>query len=512
MCSGFRVQGVGWFRTFYRAFGGAALRVHVFDARVDAAISHVTVIPAPRTEALAGSVAKTPAMLVALVRKRALGRAALRVHVLDARVDTTVMNEAVIPAPPAPALAGSVAQATPVLVAGGINRAGDRAAIRVHILDARVDTASCRIAVLPAPPRKALAGSIVQAPPLVGAVVLHRAFDRAVLRVHVLDARVTAVGSVAVRSAPASKALAHPGEASAPSVVVAGAPHGAAVCAVLREHVLDARVPVDRCLLALRLRREAEKNNRDQRARAARRHSHSAAPLTARTRGNHEAATKAQRSPAHLLRCSPAIMRGQTKPHLPCVAHKHHKHPPTSTTTTRQQTPQSLQTRDVSHHGVTVLKTTISCNFATPAAVSRACSRPSALCRAPHKTHHRPHQTSHHRGVGQFGVRIWTGKQQSGKLPQAWDASIGRKLILVSRLGLAHLRRTPHKTRYNPHQRSVQRVVGPVGARTSTGSGDPPSSPTDTKNTIFRACSRSLALCRAPQKTRQHPQQTDGLG
>jgi hypothetical protein len=114
----FRVQGVGWFRTFYRAFGGAALRVHVFDARVDAAISHVTVIPAPRTEALAGSVAKTPAMLVALVRKRALGRAALRVHVLDARVDTTVMNEAVIPAPPAPALAGSVAQATPVLVAG----------------------------------------------------------------------------------------------------------------------------------------------------------------------------------------------------------------------------------------------------------------------------------------------------------------------------------------------------------------------------------------------------------
>ena len=64
--SGFRVQGVGWFRTFYCAYGGAALRVHV----------------------------------------------------LDARVDTTVMNEAVIPAPPAPALAGSVAQATPVLVAG----------------------------------------------------------------------------------------------------------------------------------------------------------------------------------------------------------------------------------------------------------------------------------------------------------------------------------------------------------------------------------------------------------
>ena len=62
---GFRVQGVGWFRTFYRAFGGAALRVHVFDARVDAAISHVTVIPAPPAPALAGSVAQATPVLVA---------------------------------------------------------------------------------------------------------------------------------------------------------------------------------------------------------------------------------------------------------------------------------------------------------------------------------------------------------------------------------------------------------------------------------------------------------------
>ena len=111
---------MGWFRTFYRAFGGAALRVHVFDARVDAAISHVTVIPAPNTEALTGSVAQAPAMLVALARKRALLRAALFVLVLDARVHTSIAigSEAVVPPPPRNALAGSVAQATPVLVAG----------------------------------------------------------------------------------------------------------------------------------------------------------------------------------------------------------------------------------------------------------------------------------------------------------------------------------------------------------------------------------------------------------
>ena len=48
----------------------------------------------------------------------AFGGAALREHVLDARVDTTIMNEAVIPAPPRKALAGSIAPATPVLVAG----------------------------------------------------------------------------------------------------------------------------------------------------------------------------------------------------------------------------------------------------------------------------------------------------------------------------------------------------------------------------------------------------------
>ena len=51
---------------------------------------------------------------------RAFGRAALPVLVLDARVGTaaTIGSEAVLPAPPRKALAGSVALATSMLVAG----------------------------------------------------------------------------------------------------------------------------------------------------------------------------------------------------------------------------------------------------------------------------------------------------------------------------------------------------------------------------------------------------------
>ena len=114
---GCRVQGSG-FRTIHRAFGRAALRVHVLDARVGTAICRVAVIPAPPRKALAGSIVQAPPLVGAVVFHRAFDRAAHRVRVLDARVESASWSEAVLPAPPTEALAGAVALATSMLVAG----------------------------------------------------------------------------------------------------------------------------------------------------------------------------------------------------------------------------------------------------------------------------------------------------------------------------------------------------------------------------------------------------------
>ena len=220
-----------------RAFRRALPRVHVLDTRFrhdDAAV-----VPGPSLPAFARSVAKAAPMRVAGALNRAFGRALPVVHVLDTRCRRR-RDAAVIPGPSLPALARSVAQAPSVAVAGALNRAFGRALPVVRVLDARFGRHK-DAAVIPAPPRKALAESVAQAPSVAVAGGDHRAFGRALPVVRVLDARFGRHKDAAVLPAPLREALAG-SVAQAPSVAVAGGEHRALGRAALRVHVRDARV------------------------------------------------------------------------------------------------------------------------------------------------------------------------------------------------------------------------------------------------------------------------------